>query len=416
MKKFSIWVMRLVGIIGLIWLVLFIKDIPKYRFGYFVEGPKLRYNEYRNTDILKLEDGKILILGSNIDGKYVPSELYDTETNKTKLLFLPNSINYWGKGILLKNNKLLLTHAYSPNNLEYKFKKAYPYDSMAIVNLDTMVIERIIKKEINKTYEPLIFANYSNIVTLNDNKIFIFDNKNRAIEIYDLETNSSKLLTNIPLNMNGYIAIVPTKNNKILLFGENNLSKEKEQNINYGVLDNVYEYDDATSAIKSVGKVMRRWSPIVKKINSNKILIMSGQVYLPAGKVTKVKEIEIYDIDTNSSKIVANINIERCNIIPESSGFNGTNFGKDKFLIIGGLCDIDSLYKATTNSDPTRQSEILDLKTYSIQLGPKTPKKVTGQKMITLDNGNIFISSSRRIGDSKTVQIFKQWRNANNDN
>lgn len=243
-----------------------------------------------------------------------------------------------------------------------------------------------------------------------NNKVFILDNKNKAIEIHNLEKNTSKLLTNLPLNISGYIAIIPTKPNRILLFGENNLSKEKEQNIRYGDLDNVYEYDDATSTIKPVGKTMRRWSPIVKKINKNKILIMSGQVYLPTGKVTKVKEIEIYDIDTNSSKIVANINIERCNIIPESSGFNGANFGKDKFLIIGGLCDINSLYKATTNSDPTRQSEILDLKTYNIQLGPKTPKKVTGQKMITLDNGNIFISSSRRIGDSKTVQIFKQWR------
>ena len=407
MKKVFIGI---IGLIAIIWLIFFIKDIPKYRFGYFVEGKTLKFNEYRNTDILKLENGNILILGSNINGKYTPSELYDVRKNKTHLIFLPQDIYYWGNGFLLKNNRLLLTNVYNQNKHEYRAKKAYPYDSMAVVDLNSLTIEKIIKKKINEIYEPLLHVNHSNIVMFDNNKVFILDNKNKAIEIHNLEKNTSKLLTNLPLNISGYIAIIPTKPNRILLFGENNLSKEKEQNIRYGDLDNVYEYDDATSTIKPVGKTMRRWSPIVKKINKNKILIMSGQVYLPTGKVTKVKEIEIYDIDTNSSKIVANINIERCNIIPESSGFNGANFGKDKFLIIGGLCDINSLYKATTNSDPTRQSEILDLKTYNIQLGPKTPKKVTGQKMITLDNGNIFISSSRRIGDSKTVQIFKQWR------
>ena len=61
MKKVFIGI---IGLIAIIWLIFFIKDIPKYRFGYFVEGPELKY-EHKDADVLKLENGNVLVLGAN---------------------------------------------------------------------------------------------------------------------------------------------------------------------------------------------------------------------------------------------------------------------------------------------------------------------------------------------------------------
>ena len=57
-----------------------------------------------------------------------------------------------------------------------------------------------------------------------------------------------------------------------------------------------------------------------------------------------------------------------------------------------------------------KDSEILDLETYEIQHGPKAKEELAGQKMITLNNGNIFIFLSQRAGNNRGTQFFKQWR------
>ena len=119
MKKVIIGI---IGLIVLLWLIFFIKDIARYRFGYFVEGPELKY-EHRDADVLKLENGNVLILGQNAHScptpeackdnimpvVEIPSEIYNAKTNKIEELRLPNNIRYQAKGILLKNNRLLLT-------------------------------------------------------------------------------------------------------------------------------------------------------------------------------------------------------------------------------------------------------------------------------------------------------------------
>ena len=62
------------------------------------------------------------------------------------------------------------------------------------------------------------------------------------------------------------------------------------------------------------------------------------------------------------------------------------------------------------NRQTTRNSEIVNLKTYKTYVGPKTAHYIAGHQMITLDNGDVFISLSRSAGVSTEIQILKKWR------
>ena len=91
-------------IIAIILLVFIGTQVNKYRFGYFVKGPQMKYEH--DGDILKLEDGNILILGSNShkspyqnrwsinDLKILetPSEIYNVSENKFEEFHLKSPI------------------------------------------------------------------------------------------------------------------------------------------------------------------------------------------------------------------------------------------------------------------------------------------------------------------------------------
>ena len=113
-----------VVLITVILLVMFIKDVPKYRF--FTKGLELKHKHgSNNQNVFKLDNDNIFILGQNNDnGDYIPSEIYDIKANKVKEIILPKNIHYWDNGLLLNDNKLLITHAYNPNNLKYKDGKS----------------------------------------------------------------------------------------------------------------------------------------------------------------------------------------------------------------------------------------------------------------------------------------------------
>ncbi len=408
MKKNIIWVV----LITVILLVMFIKDVPKYRFGYFTKGLELKHKHgSNNQNVFKLDNDNIFILGQNNDnGDYIPSEIYDIKANKVKEIILPKNIHYWDNGLLLNDNKLLITHAYNPNNLKYKDGKAYPYDSMIILNLDTMEFEKLIEKKINKIQKPIRSFNIMHAALLG-NKVFMYHNG--KVEIYDIDKNASTL---IDINIGKFLnidQIITTKENKVLLFGSNTLAKDEERKVKYGDLDNVYEYDYKSNTIKAAGKVLRREHPRRVKIDDNRIVIFGGKAVLPYGdskykEITKLKEIEIYDINAKKSKVVANLPKVRCYEFMGAGGFNGARLGNKYFLIAGGKCFLEPMFgvKGKTSS---KDSEILDLETYEFKSGPKAKDELAGQQMITLDNGDVFILLSQRAGYNKNTQFFKQW-------
>ena len=407
------------SVIFILILTLIIKSIyfavnfQKYKFGHFVKGLQLKHQHGgSNENTFKLDNGNIFILGKNDDnGNYTPSEIYDIKTNKVKEIILPKNLYYWDNGLLLNNNKLLITHAYDSNNSKYKLEKAYPYDSMVILNLDTMKFEKLIEKKINNTLEPVRCFNIMN-AALFDDKVFMY--QRGKVEIYNIDKNTSELM-NISLDKFLNVdQVFPTKENDILLFGSNILSKDKEKKVEYGDLDYVYKYNYKSNTIKTAGKVLRRVHPRRIKIDDSRIVIFGGKAALPDSnskyrEITELKEIEIYNINTGKAEVVANLLEPRCYEFMGAGGFNGAKLGDKYFLITGGKCFLGPMFGIKSKTSP-KDSEILDLETYEIQHGPKAKQELAGQKMITLNNGNIFIFLSQRAGNNRGTQFFKQWR------
>lgn len=158
-KKFLIILMSIVII-----TCLFFK-LKQYQFGHFINGPITNYSHEILTDILTLDNGDLLILGSNCHQNLynygslndmqineTPFEIYNPKENNFTKFSLPNNIAYQPMGLLLNNYKLLLTFVYDYKDSKYsnystKMYPPYPYDSMAIVDLKNKKIEKIIQKK-----------------------------------------------------------------------------------------------------------------------------------------------------------------------------------------------------------------------------------------------------------------------------
>ena len=386
--------------------------MPQYRFGYIFKGPRTTYHKIRSDDVFfKLKDGNIFILGENTGDDYSsylyekedrirPSEIYNVEKNKIEPVSFPMNIKYYdNNAILLEDNRLLLILAYDPNLPEYKNGKAYPYDSMAVINLNNMTIEKMIKKKINaKMAEKTDDQNkpFPNMgsVYLGNNKVLI--SSASQTEFFDIDKGTSKILKDRKPEK-GFRVCIPTKENKMLIFV---ISSTFNNNALY---DNVYEYDYLTEEQKLVGKIKKRDIPYIKKISDDKIVIIGGTN--PKERFTKLSEIEVYDINTNESKVISNMLVERCTY-GSKSGIEAALFNKKYLFIIGGVCSVEKVYGIKTDKRASFQSEIVDLSTNKNYLGPKIKKVRYGQKIISLNDGNLLIA--RRDGN---IQIFKHWRN-----
>lgn len=412
---------RIIILIAVIWLIFFIKDIPKYRFGYFVEGPELKY-EHRDADVLKLENGNVLILGQNAHScptqeackdnimpvVEIPSEIYNAKTNKIEELRLPNNIRYQAKGILLKNNRLLLTYAYNPNDNSYPkvkelvetakdTKSPYLYDSMAIVNLDTMKVERIIKKQINANNKPQQFFG-ENFILLSDNEILIIDFNNRLIETYDTKqknTKSTRLFDiKIPIS---YTAVAISSNkNQIFIFDKNGSYETKKDEES-----NIYNFNDITENVHAIGNTICKISE-VKKIDDQNILIVCSHIR-PMKKIgnigytnsDKKPLIKIYNTNTQQIKNIARMPKYRCayTIAPISNRYS---------LITGGHNCSHPFTRYYRNS------LILDLDKNKVYNAVKLPYDVDKPSMITLDNGDVLVLDNKLNIYAKKTLLFKR--------
>ena len=378
MKKVIIGI---IGLIVLLWLIFFIKDIARYRFGYFVEGPELKY-EHRDADVLKLENGNVLILGQNAHScptpeackdnimpvVEIPSEIYNAKTNKIEELRLPNNIRYQAKGILLKNNRLLLTYAYDPSDKSYPkvkrvgetikdIKPPYLYYSMAVINLDNMKVEKIVKRKLNNT-------NILNSI-LNE----VQDNNQDVSDI---------LLANSKSKISWYKKIAI--NNKLLFF-------EEDTSHDYSI----YKYDNLLMTSKLIKARMCKPS-IFNKINDQEILVICSD--LNYGKPADYP-INIYNISTKEVKTISHMPRQRC-------GYNGTSMNNRYFLLAGGHNCSHPLTRYYKNS------LILDLDKNKIYSGAKLPYNIDEPSMVSLNNDNVLILDNKLNAYAKKTLIFKK--------
>lgn len=366
-------------------------NLKQCQFGYFIKGPIMQHT-HNKSDIITLNNGDILILGTNEYKvsknsklpklvKQIPFEIYSLNENKFIDYKLPIDLAYLPKGLLLNNNQLLLTFASDLKTTNIS------YSSMAIINLQTKKIEKIIPKKINKQFEP----NYenTNFTLLNNGEILIIDFKNQISEIYNPQTNISKIL-DIKFDKQYVSKVIAQGKNKALIFD------------NYG---NVQEFDASTKKLKVVGKYSGRENSILERINSNEILLLGGNEYpfsftVPHGNG---QEIEIYNTETNTSKVICKLQKKRnYNYRNKISSFAVTPINNRYYLISGGQSN------STVWSIQLKSTEILDLKNNKIIKGPNMKSPHFNHKMVPLKNGDILIFDNQYdYHFSQSTEIFK---------
>lgn len=424
-KKWLLWAIWLILFIMVVNSVIgYVNGLWQSRFGYFTDNISQIHYGHANTDTLTLKNGNILFLGSNSHKAYnlqkegyqinkltikeEPCEIYDYKKNEFRDFKLPSDIAYYGKGILLNDNRLLLTYAYNPYDKNIKYAKyatrkkgqsSFPYDSMAIINLETKQVETMVQKKINKNYEPNPNSHGGTTFTLLGNgKVLIIDFINSIAEIYNPNTSTSKIL-NIEIIKDKGSVVIAQGENKALIFGPNKITKKQRRNLKPTDLDTVLEYDDATETIKVIGKTIRREYPIILRLNSDNILIMGGNIVHSKSHLD-IREIEIYNTKTNSSKIIGHLKTKRkfdtswCR-----STFAAIPIDERYILITGGLTG------AAPNQPHIKSTEILDLKKNKTYWGPNMNNSNFNHKMIKLNNGNILI-----VAYKMELFIAREWR------
>lgn len=395
-------------IIAIILLVFIGTQVNKYRFGYFVKGPQMKYEHEEPTAIITLNDNEILILGHNRPDvseilsthynfgkqtklekefykKYhnIPSEIYNFKTNEFKNFPLNQEVFYEPEGIALDKNKILLTNVCKTN----KHNKDATIDCY----------------------------------------------KNMLIAIYNFKTNSYSFKKNLVKRKHMYIDII--NEDKILIIGGHHISalwfefvpneilkQDKSQKINEAIL----EYDLKNNTVKSIDII-----PANIKINKNNIIKLKNKVYifsydqsiykldlatlnlkkmltlqskkeitslskLPEDKIAFINnnKIFIYNIKNNEIEIEMLLPIQRKNqkITPISN---------DILLITGGvkIC-------FPSNYCNAKETEFLDLKNKKIYKGVNIER----QADISANNNTqiIFFGTKAFLAPKNTV-IFKSF-------
>jgi hypothetical protein len=367
------------------------------------------------TDILTLDNGNLLILGSNCHTNLynsnsindmqiaeTPFEIYDTPKNKFTTFVLPNNIAYQPMGVLLKNNKLLLTFVYDYKDSKYsnygsKISSPYPYDSMAIVDLSNKKIEKMIQKKINKHNQPNF--QYTSFTLLGNGKVLIIDFYNKIAEIYNPDSNSSEIL-NIKINKEPGSKVVPKGNSQALIFGSTSILPDEFDKLSYFSEDTVEQYDDNNKTLKQVGKTLRRNFPSIIKISQDKIIIFGGQINTLQKSYNTVNEIEIYNTKTNKSNIIAQFKQTR-KFEANKTSFSGNLINNKLFLITGGISG-EYPFKIIKKT-----SEIIDLETGNIYQAPSMKRAHANHQMIKLNNDKLFILDYKDSNNNKKVELFK---------
>lgn len=374
----------IISLIGLFSAYIIIKKIPEYRFGYFIKTDGAKFSHFA-SDMLKMDNGNVLILGHNkkinppdkpAKFEEVPSEIYNYTENKYHDLKLPNTIAYLSKGIMLPGNRLLLTQVCNLSDND-------SYDSMAIVNLNTKRIEKIIKKEIKTPYE--YSDNNTKFLYLNDDSIFIFNYADKVAEIYDLKTDKSTLIKNIKFKKGWEFLYAFEQNNNVLIFGAK-CTDIPDKN------DCILKYNNQAKTFTSIP---------IKAFDEN-----SSIIKLDDNKIAIIENSKINILDASTFELLAENNLidER----EEGLCYWGTcakaiQISDNLILITGGK---KGDYPDTKN---LKTAEIYDMNKQISHKITNMPLGFSEHKMIKLNNGNVLILETDN-SYSKRIMLFKRFK------
>lgn len=375
----------------------------KHRYGYWERIGDYWWDYPFRSDVLLLPDEKLMFLGCNCPQSHnpsnwsisqlvledTPSAIYDLKSKKIDKFNIPTDIIYLPYGVLLKNNKLLLTYVYNPNgeNKNYSnVSSGEAYTSMAVVDLKTARIEKVIPNKIKKSYSCRHVS--TTFTLLGNGNVLIINFKDDVAEVFNPTTNTTKLLS-IKTHKEPGSTVVPYGKSKALIIGEttdafrvspSRINGSLEENIlEY---DSILEYDDSTGKCNSIGRVLRREVPEASVINQS-LIIVGGRINFSSGATRSSRHIEIFDLQNNTSRIVETFKAKRnggtFSIVPINSRY---------ILIVGGWWGTYPFYHTQ------RTTEIIDLKNNKIFFGPQTAERTAAPWVFKLASGNILVVDS----------------------
>lgn len=418
-RKNKIQTLLLICLVGLLIIVG-----RKYRYGYWESIGAYEWGYFFSTDVVSLPNEKLMFLGCNcpqfvssIEGskwnlehspstiyefdkwvlKNTSSVIYDLKSKKIDKFNIPTDIIYLPYGLLLKNNKLLLTYVYKSSSKKQNDIEANsydPYTSMAVIDLKTARIEKIIPNKIKKSHTD--FYEYTTFTLLGNGNVLIINFKNDTAEIFNPETNTTKLLS-IKTHKGLASLVIPYGNSKALILGQtvdsfqDSHSGGNDPLKEYGLeTDTILEYDDTTGKCNSIGRVLKRYGVVASVINQS-LIIAGGQIDSKSGRIISSNIVEVFDLKNKTSELIGNLKKQR-----KYSSFSMIPINSRYMLIVGGA----------SGSYPfpyTQQiTEIIDLKKNKIFLGSRTIEGTVSPRLFKQTSGDIFA-----VGDYGQIQKYK---------
>lgn len=383
--------------------------LKKYnKFGYFVTGPNTAYPHFiSNRGLVRLNNGNILILGTHYQNNsnghltYIPTELYNVTSNEIETfnLNMDKNLVFKPEGILLNDNKLLLTSVGNKSNPGYpsvtfnrnsKFKylefgftdapDAIPYNNMAIIDLKKNKVEKIIPKKLEHKYHTITKSGISPQVITGYKAVNLFEN---FLEIFDLKTGTSKIIS---FDYDYIIDTLVNTSNGILLLG-----------INADTLKPIIiRFDEKTETLENLGVRNSYRVPIVQDLLNAKLLIIGTK----AINVSRYSYGEIYDL--KNKKTLKTIPLLRDDFSSETEPPFSLFELNDRYIMILGGC---VGYYPITGPRYIQNTEIIDIQNNVVKKGPKAP--FSNAATIKLDNGDIFLIVGNKTAIFKVNKTLK---------
>lgn len=292
-------------------------DTYKYltRYGHFEVGGKLKY-PHVSSDAIQLEDGRILILGTDLSSKKEETEIYDPKTDIATIYKFPENIKIDGNGLALKDNKIFLLKVCDTNSSKCD---SYPdYETnFAVYDLGTKEV-----KVFNKFPIPSSNLFIKDYFVLNDGRVFIFSalSKYFNIFVYNPKINVLDVHTH-PNNSIGSKAIQINDNEVLILRSNSGINK----------------YNIQTKRLETLKSKVSLRECLFTKVG-DKILITGRADFNP--KDRKYYN-ELYDIKTDSIEKIPPMSDEKRKYshygelkIPTS--YRVLPINQDFVLIVGG--------------------------------------------------------------------------------
>lgn len=371
-KNVALVILMLVSIL-LIYKYVITPKAAKYaeltKYGKFEKVGRLN-STHINSDVMKLEDGRILILGDDL--KNEPSEIYDPKIQKVSEYKFPGQISINNRGISLPNNQILIIGVCVRRGercIEYR------NNNIALYDIST---KKFLQYNFFKKFDNVKFYDY---FYMKDGKvIFIITDEeiekptSFVIGIYNIRENTVKYSKEYKIQSDtGCPKGIPINKNEILIL------QDKSKILKYNITNNTIKETKSENLLENSSYTLI----------GDKVLIIGSL----KGYYDCINEYNlIYDIKSDEISKVPPILTTRglsTELLQSYKPIYGIlALSGNNILITGGKGGPKSY---NVRGLPLKEAEIFDLNKKEFVNLPKMNCTHNSHKSILLDNGDVLL-------------------------